>query len=299
MHIGLYPVYTRSKNGSRTVLRVDVNADGSVPNRSVPPITGPPRGGSLHRSITVHSIVIGGVSNFEPTCVIFTPTSRSRCVYTMPRKSSDGSWSDREVMLFIELWGEDSVQTQLEGAKHNKPVYERIAAELAKSGSNKTAEQCNSKIKKLKLKYRKECDKHNKTGSKWRFFDALDGILSHRPTSQPTVLLDTSASAPSTNDSDIDSQEEGDNDQEESPSVSGEPVESNEEIHTSTGAEMDLEQPSTSKNPIIKGKRKRSKEDKLESIMSSVVKEVVTAQQESDKIFPAHEEKRMKFEAEQ
>ena len=205
-------------------------------------------------------------------------------------------------MLFIELWGEDSVQTQLEGAKHNKPVYERIAAELAKSGSNKAAEQCNSKIKKLKLEYRKECDKHNKTGqgrSKWRFFDALDGILGHRPTSQPTVLLDTSASAPSTNDSDIDSQEEGDNDQEEIPSVSGEPVESNEEIHTSTGAEIKLEQPSTSKSPIIKGKRKRSKEDKIESIMSSVVKEVVTAQQESDKIFLAHEEKRMKFEAEQ
>ena len=76
-------------------------------------------------------------------------------------------------------------------------------------------------------------------------------------------------------------------------------MESNEEIHTSTGAEMELEQPSTSKNPIIKGKRKRSKEDKIESIMSSVVKEVVTAQQESDKIFLAHEEKRMKFEAEQ
>ena len=35
------------------VLRVDVNADGSVPNRFVPPRTGPPRGGSLHRSVTV------------------------------------------------------------------------------------------------------------------------------------------------------------------------------------------------------------------------------------------------------
>ena len=58
-------------------------------------------------------------------------------------------------MFFIELWGEDSVQAQLEGARHNKPVYERIAEELAKSGSNKTAEQCNSKIKKLKLDYRK------------------------------------------------------------------------------------------------------------------------------------------------
>ena len=140
-------------------------------------------------------------------------------------------------------------------------------------------QQCNSKIKKTELNYRKECDKHNRTGqgrSKWRFFDALDGILGHRPTSQPTFLLDTSASVSSTNDSDIDLQEEGDNDQEESPSASGEPVESSEEIHISTGAETEPEQPSTSKNPIIKGKRKRSQEDKLES-MFSVVKEVVTA----------------------
>ena len=45
--------FHRSKNGSRTVLRVDVNADGSVPNRSVLPGTGPPSGGSLHRSVTV------------------------------------------------------------------------------------------------------------------------------------------------------------------------------------------------------------------------------------------------------
>ena len=125
------------------------------------------------------------------------------------------------------------------------------------------------------------------------------GILGHRPTSQPTVLLDTSASAPTTNDSDIDSQKEGDNDQEEIPSASGEMVESSEDMHTHTGAEMEPEQPSTSKNPINKGKRKRSREDKIESIMSSVVKKVVTAQRESDKIFLAHEKKRLKFESEQ
>ena len=76
-------------------------------------------------------------------------------------------------------------------------------------------------------------------------------------------------------------------------------MESSEDMHTPTGAEMEPEQPSTSKFSINKGKRKRSREDKIESKMSSVVKEVVTAQRESDKIFLAHEEKWMKFEAEQ
>ena len=49
----------------------------------------------------------------------------------------------------------------------------RLAVELAKTGSDKTADQCRAKKKKKKkLKYRKVRDKHNKTGqgrSTWRF----------------------------------------------------------------------------------------------------------------------------------
>ena len=221
----------------------------------------------------------------------------------MPRTSSSGNWSDREVVLLIELWGEDGVQAQLEGAKHNKPVYERIAAELAKTGSDKTAEQCRVKMKKLKLDYRKECDKHNKNGqgrSTWRFFDALDTVLGHRPTSQPTVLFDTSA--PSIVESDLESLEEGDCNVENKSSESGKLVESPDEIHTSASADPEPLEPGTRKNAsnsAVKGKRKRSKEDKIEAIMTSVVNEVINAQQKSDKIYLEHEEKRMKFEAEQ
>ncbi len=48
---------------------------------------------------------------------------------------------------------------------------------------------------KLKLDYRKVKDKHNQTGqnrSKWKFFDAMDAVLGHRPTTRPSVVLDTS-----------------------------------------------------------------------------------------------------------
>ena len=58
-------------------------------------------------------------------------------------------------------------------------------------------------------------------------------------------------------------------------------------------------QPSGSKdNSGVKGKRKRSREDRVEAVMASVVKEVVNAQKESDKLFLEVEEKMMKFEAE-
>ena len=31
-----------------------------------------------------------------------------------PQVSTTGNWSDREVLLLFELWGEDDIQTQME-----------------------------------------------------------------------------------------------------------------------------------------------------------------------------------------
>ena len=50
-------------------------------------------------------------------------------------------------------------------------------------------------MKKLKTDYRKVKDKNGKTGrgrSIWKYFDALDAILGHRPATKPP-LLDTAA----------------------------------------------------------------------------------------------------------
>ena len=105
------------------------------------------------------------------------------------------NWSDAEVLCLIQLWGEDSIQQQLEGAKRNKHVYLKLVSELQKTGSDKTAEQCRAKMKKMKGDYRKVKDKHNQTGesrSNWKFFEAIDAILVHRPTTKPVVVLDTS-----------------------------------------------------------------------------------------------------------
>ena len=51
-------------------------------------------------------------------------------------------------------------------------------------------------MKKLKTDYRKVKDKNGKTGrgrSIWKYFDALDAILGHRPATKPPLLLDTAA----------------------------------------------------------------------------------------------------------
>ena len=51
------------------------------------------------------------------------------------------NWSEAEVLCLIELWGEDSIQQQLERTKRNKQVYEKLARELQMTGSDKTEEQ--------------------------------------------------------------------------------------------------------------------------------------------------------------
>ena len=63
----------------------------------------------------------------------------------MARNLATGTWSDREVFLLIELWGEEGIEEQQKGSKRNKHVYERLAVELMKTGSDKTADQCRAK----------------------------------------------------------------------------------------------------------------------------------------------------------
>ena len=54
-----------------------------------------------------------------------------------------------------------------------------------------------NKMKKLRQKYKAEKDKTRKSGSgrqkKWKFFDQIDHLLSHRHNVTPLVVLDTMA----------------------------------------------------------------------------------------------------------
>ena len=173
-----------------------------------------------------------------------------------------------------------------------------------KQESDKTAEQCRVKMKKFKIDYRKVKDKHNKTGetrSNWKFFDAIDAVIGHRPTTRPSVVLDTSEQPEQVEKGGLDENDEEDEGFAEQSNTSTSTEEdtrlSSEPSSSSTPKDN---QRSLSPSPGIKGKkRKRTKDEKIESIMMNVVKEVVNSQKESDRILMEMEEKRMKYEAEQ
>ena len=59
------------------------------------------------------------------------------------------SWSDKETFKLIEFWGEESIQTMLEGCTRNRHVYNKLSSELEEAGYNRSWSQCRDKLKQI------------------------------------------------------------------------------------------------------------------------------------------------------
>ena len=83
------------------------------------------------------------------------------------------AWTTEETKDLITLWGEEDIQSQLENARHNHKVFERLAEALNDRGHGlRNGRQCCEKIKKLKKKYRDILDHNNRSGrnlKSWKF----------------------------------------------------------------------------------------------------------------------------------
>ena len=91
------------------------------------------------------------------------------------------TWTDEEIIKLIQIWGEEEIQAQLEGCTRNMHVYEKIAQELRDMGYDRTAIQCQEKIKKLKGEYEKIKDETGRKMKNWCFYEAANEILGCKP----------------------------------------------------------------------------------------------------------------------
>ena len=106
------------------------------------------------------------------------------------------TWGEDEVKVLLEIWGDEKIQSEMDGAKRKHPLHEKIATKMKTKGYNRDADQIKTKIKNLKSTYRSIKDHNNKTGNDKKtsqFYDELDAILGHRPASTPPVILDACA----------------------------------------------------------------------------------------------------------
>ena len=71
--------------------------------------------------------------------------SRPAFIHTMT--CSSGVWDKQETRKLIEIWGEDNIQSQLEGCHRNKEVYQCIDRKMGEEGFERTFVQCREKVR--------------------------------------------------------------------------------------------------------------------------------------------------------
>lgn len=196
------------------------------------------------------------------------------------------TWSEEETLKLIEVWGEGAIQAMLECSKRNKDIFVRISRTMEASRYQETGEQCNTKIKKLRFEYKKIKDKTREGLKCWKYFEAMDSILGHKPATQPPILVESS--------------HEGISDHsalaEETTSVTNE-IEETTSSTTSDGEP--ISQPGTLVvEPVVQkvSHRKRKKASDNFEKMDEFVSRIMKMQEESDCKYMQLEEKMLKLE---
>ena len=64
-------------------------------------------------------------------------------------------WSKEQTKALVGIWGEENIQSALDGVVRNKTIYQKVAVALNALGHNKSWEQCRTKVKNLVQKYKK------------------------------------------------------------------------------------------------------------------------------------------------
>ncbi|XP_027128087.1 uncharacterized protein zgc:113263 isoform X1 [Larimichthys crocea] len=103
-------------------------------------------------------------------------------------------WSDKETIILLEIWGDPQVQQSMRRYPHNGHIYTEISEKLGANGYSRSAEQCHTRIKRLKANYRQCQENMSSSGTDrvdFKFYDLLEQILDKQPSTSSTVVTDS------------------------------------------------------------------------------------------------------------
>lgn len=108
-------------------------------------------------------------------------------------------WSDIETRTLLNIWGEQDIQTALDGNFRNSFVYRDVARRLGAMGFERTPEQCRVRIKSLKRQFLLAKEGNLRNNGQYhkicKFYDIMERILSNRPVLDPQELIDSEVGA--------------------------------------------------------------------------------------------------------
>lgn len=104
-------------------------------------------------------------------------------------------WSEKETILLLEIWGDPQVQQSLKCTPHNGHIFTEISEKLGASGYFRSAEQCHTRIKRLKANYR-QCQESMRSSRQtdkidFKFYELLEKILDKQPSTSSAVAMDS------------------------------------------------------------------------------------------------------------
>ncbi|XP_037317790.2 uncharacterized protein zgc:113263 isoform X1 [Pungitius pungitius] len=96
-----------------------------------------------------------------------------------PGTDVNAAWTEQETAALVEVWAADDVQRGLKTCVRNGHIFIDISEKMASMGYLRTAEQCHSRIKRLKKSYRRYCNSW-RSGARpavFRYFHLLAPVL--------------------------------------------------------------------------------------------------------------------------
>ncbi|KAF7662044.1 hypothetical protein LDENG_00247240 [Lucifuga dentata] len=115
-------------------------------------------------------------------------------------------WSDKETIILLELWGDPQVQQNLRRCPHNGHIFSEIAEKLSANGYLRSADQCHTRIKRLKTNYRQCQESMSSSGTDavdFKFYDLLEQILEKQPSMSSIVVTDSIEISEDSNDESV------------------------------------------------------------------------------------------------
>ncbi|XP_029980434.1 ATP-dependent (S)-NAD(P)H-hydrate dehydratase isoform X2 [Sphaeramia orbicularis] len=104
-------------------------------------------------------------------------------------------WSDVETRTLLNIWGEQDIQTALDGNFRNSFVYRDVSRRLGAMGFERTPEQCRVRIKSLKRQYLLAKEGNLRNNGQYhkicKFYDTMERILSNRPALDPQEFIES------------------------------------------------------------------------------------------------------------
>ncbi|XP_025030391.1 uncharacterized protein LOC103052562 [Python bivittatus] len=114
-----------------------------------------------------------------------------------PTKCRRGStWKRAETIALLEIWGEAKIQQELRFSHRNIDIFEKIAEELRGHGYHRSATECRTKTKTLRLEYKRVVAHNAKSGNApvvCPFYPQLHRILQGDASMTPKRVVRSSA----------------------------------------------------------------------------------------------------------